>query len=212
MARSRRPATYHHGNLADTAVASAIAALDADGVLPSLRTLADRCGVTHTALYRHFDDLDALGLAVATRCYQEIAAAMRTSLVAARTPEARFRAIGIAYMRWGLDHPGRYLFMTSAAFANRTAHAPFVAAARAAFEPLVATVAALGVADPLPAAHTVVSATHGMVDMAVKGRSIPDRAEPLNAQIDRMLAAMLAYVQSEARTGRRARVTRKPSP
>ncbi|MEZ5417311.1 MAG: TetR/AcrR family transcriptional regulator [Vicinamibacterales bacterium] len=148
MTRPRRPSPYHHGSLADTALAAAIAALDADGALPPLRVLADRCGVTHTALYRHFDDLDGLGLAVATRCYEEIAAAMRAGLAAARTPATRFRALGAAYARWGLEHPGRYLFMTSATFANRTAHAPFLAAATAAFEPLVAAVAALGAAEP----------------------------------------------------------------
>jgi AcrR family transcriptional regulator len=195
----------HHGSLAETAVAAAVARLDADGVLPPLRALAELCGVTHTALYRHFDDLDALGLAVATRSYQDLAGALRDGMAGAGSPVARLRANGLAYVRSGLSHPGRYRFMTSAALAQRTTHGPFVEAASEAFGTLVSCVAALGVREPLPVAHTIFCASHGLIDLTVKGRAIPGRAEPLDAQIDRMLHAMLTYAQAQLPARRRRR-------
>jgi hypothetical protein len=87
--------------------------------------------------------------------------------------------------------------MTGAALAQRTTHGSFVEAAREAFGTLVSCVTALGVREPVPVAHIIFCATHGLIDLTVKGRTIPGRAEPLDVQIDRMLNAMLAYAQAQ---------------
>lgn len=207
MPPAGRTTAYHHGDLHQAAILAALHALDHDHALPSLRAIASGCGVSHTALYRHFDGLESLGLAVAARCYRELAAAVREATASAIGAPGRLRAGGNAYIRWGLRHPARYLFMTSATFANRHDHAEFLQAATDAFGTLVSVVAGLGVREPVPVAHTIFCATHGLVDLAVKQRSIPGRAESVDAQIARMLDAMLAYARSN--TGARKRATRK---
>jgi hypothetical protein len=75
---------------------------------------------------------------------------------------------------------------------------PLGRAASEAFGTLVSCVAALGVREPGPVAHIIFfCAMHGLIDLTVKKRTIPGRAEPLDVQIDRMLNAMLAYAQAQ---------------
>lgn len=198
MPRTRSTRAYHHGDLPDTVLAAALAALDRDGDVPSLRTLAERCGVSHTALYRHFADLDALSLAVGARCNLDLAAAVRRAMPPAGTVDERFLACGRAYIRWGIRHPGRYRFMTGPGLAGHRDHAAFASAAGAAFGVLVEAVAAFGVRDPVVVAHTIFAAAHGLVDLTVKGRTIPGRAASLEVQTKRLLDAMVRYVRASA--------------
>jgi AcrR family transcriptional regulator len=53
--------TYHHGDLARAAVAAATELVDHAGTATlTLRAVAERVGVSHPALYRHFANRDAL--------------------------------------------------------------------------------------------------------------------------------------------------------
>lgn len=100
-----RRAAYHHGDLAAAALDAALELLaeDPDAGF-SLRSLAERVGVAHRALYNHFADREALLAALAARGFERLAA----ELAAAPDPAA-FMA---AYVRFALGQPGLYTVMT----------------------------------------------------------------------------------------------------
>lgn len=52
---------YHHGNLKNDLIETAIKIISDGGVERlSLRSLSQRCGVSHNAIYRHFDSKEAM--------------------------------------------------------------------------------------------------------------------------------------------------------
>jgi AcrR family transcriptional regulator len=202
MAQGSVRVAYHHGQLREAVLASALEALDARGALPSLREIAATCGVSHAALYRHFASQEALALELAAICFRDMAAAIQERFAAVEDPVARLRAGCAASVAWGLAHRGRYLFMMSADLAGKQKHAAFLAAAHEAFDPLVAAVAAVGVAEPVPVAQTVLWLLHGFTDFTCKGRTVPFPTASLDRQIDRLLAAVVGYVVAQASAGR----------
>jgi AcrR family transcriptional regulator len=79
----------------------------------SMRGVAERVGVTATALYRHFEDKDALLASLLAQGFETFAKYLMRSL-SGRTPLERFRLSGVAYFDFALEHPRDYglMFMT----------------------------------------------------------------------------------------------------
>lgn len=102
--------TYHHGNLRTALINAALRELahaGPDGF--ALRSVARRAGVSAPAVYRHFADKDDLLAAVARECADRLATAMMAAVeVAPPEPLERFRATGIAYVRFAVAHPEHY--------------------------------------------------------------------------------------------------------
>ena len=111
---------YHHGQLKKALVDAALELAEevgAEGV--TVREAARRAGVSPGAPFRHFADREALMTAVAAealrRFRHEVDAAL--SGVPADEPLTRFRAIGLAYIRWALRNPAHFhIFSTSGLF------------------------------------------------------------------------------------------------
>ena len=82
----------------------------------SMRTVAERVGVSATALYRHFDDKDALLATMLGEAFASFGSYLGRAL-GGRTPLARFRLTGEAYFDFALDHPRDYelMFLTNCA-------------------------------------------------------------------------------------------------
>src|SRR5256885_13631959 len=60
-ATRRKAARYHHGDLKNALIASGVDILSKEGVAGlSLRKVAQKAGVSHTAPYAHFTDKQAL--------------------------------------------------------------------------------------------------------------------------------------------------------
>jgi AcrR family transcriptional regulator len=80
----------------------------------SMRTVAERVGVSATALYRHFDDKDALLASMLGEAFGTFGSYLGRSL-AGRTPLERFRQCGIAYIDFALERPRDYelMFLTN---------------------------------------------------------------------------------------------------
>jgi AcrR family transcriptional regulator len=87
----------------------------------SLRNVARRAGVSAPAVYRHFEDKDDLLVAVAAECADRLAAVM-IEAVAAAPPEPleRFRATGIALVRFAVAHPEHFRALSTPGLAERT--------------------------------------------------------------------------------------------
>ncbi len=113
----RRQPPYHHGNLAQALVAAGLEmATEGGPEALSLREAARRAGVSPTAAYRHFEDRDALVMAVKVAVLAQLGAALRAA-TRSRLPSglddserARQRLIGIgrAYVDFAIANPGRY--------------------------------------------------------------------------------------------------------
>lgn len=111
MAKSK---AYHHGNLREALVAAGLKALAEDGPAKfSLRDVARRAGVSATAPYRHFADKESLFAAIAIESYDRLRAKMDEALAEAPDdPLERFRATGIAYVKFAVAHPAHFLALS----------------------------------------------------------------------------------------------------
>lgn len=106
--------TYHHGDLRRAVLASAVDLLVEVGAGDlSLREVARRVGVSHRAVYRHYEDKRALLAAIAEDGYRDLAHAMRASIDArgGDEPVPRLVALGEGYLRFARAERSRYEVM-----------------------------------------------------------------------------------------------------
>src|SRR3979411_3052913 len=103
--------TYHHGDLRNSLIRSALALVAEHGVEGfSLREAARTVGVSASACYRHFADRDELLAAVAHEGLERLGEETRTAGAAQEGVSAfdavnRFWAYSEAYLRFALAHP-----------------------------------------------------------------------------------------------------------
>ena len=142
----------------------------------TMRALADRVGVTATALYRHFSNKEEILTRVIEQGLDVFATYLNRSLAAA-TPWERFQQSGQEYLRFALEHPRYYetLFMSSAR--QDIGDCTDLDARRAAtFQFLVDRVAECMEAgllrrdDPTEAALTTWAHSHGLVALYFTGK------------------------------------------
>lgn len=77
----------------------------------SIRAVAARVGVAATSVYLHFADLDQLKVAVAERCFADLAEARDAATAEIEDPAASLVARCQAYARFAITHPGYYRLM-----------------------------------------------------------------------------------------------------
>jgi len=143
----------------------------------SMRVLAERVGVSAPAIYRHFDDKDALLATLIDGSFSTFASYLVRAL-SGRTPIERLRKTGEAYFSFALEHPRDYRLM----FLTDCRELGFIriseeiqARALGTFQFLVDRVkecmdAGLFVArDPLATALAVWSQTHGLASLWLLG-------------------------------------------
>ncbi len=114
----KRAGEYRHGDLRN-AVLNAAAILVAQRAGPefSLREIAERVGVQHTAIYRHFDSKEALISALATRAFKRLAERFEQARSACGEDARQYlEELADAYFVTVRDEPGAYRVM----FAQRT--------------------------------------------------------------------------------------------
>ena len=110
----RRPAApkpYHHGDLRRVLIDAALKLAEEGGPeAVSVREAARRAGVSPGAPFRHFDSRAALMTAVAEEAQRRFRAEIEAALkdAPARDPLLRFRALGLAYLRWAMKNPAHF--------------------------------------------------------------------------------------------------------
>lgn len=103
---------YHHGDLRHALIAAALNLLTEEQNWDfSLREVARRAGVSHNAPYNHFESKHALLTAVAVVGYDTLRAQMQEAAAQTATPAAALKAIGVAYVRFGVGNPAHYRLM-----------------------------------------------------------------------------------------------------
>jgi AcrR family transcriptional regulator len=138
QASSTAPASatpYHHGDLRRALIDTALAMVTEEGAWNfTLREVARRAGVSHTAPYNHFEDKSALLAEVAALGFQALRQTVETA--ARRQPRSArqaFAGIVAAYVRFGVEHPAHYRLMFGAELADKARHPSLQPAGDAAF-------------------------------------------------------------------------------
>jgi AcrR family transcriptional regulator len=108
--------TYHHGDLRRVLIAAALELAEEGGSdAVSVREAARRAGVSPGAPFRHFPSRTALMSAVAEEAQRRFRVSISAAIAGtpAGDPLARFRAFGVAYMRWAMTNPAHFEVISS---------------------------------------------------------------------------------------------------
>jgi AcrR family transcriptional regulator len=114
--RLRAAKPYHHGDLRRVLIEAALELVGEGGAdAVSVREAARRAGVSPGAPFRHFPSRDALMIAVAEEAQRRFRAEIEAALADAPAddPLARFRRIGLAYLRWAMRNPTHFEVISS---------------------------------------------------------------------------------------------------
>jgi AcrR family transcriptional regulator len=107
---------YHHGSLRDSALEAALREIDAHGHEGfSLERVAKSLGVTAAALYRHYDNREALLTATVFQGFVQFVARVDAAALAENQPAAVLRAVGRAFVGFAMEHPGWFRLQFSRA-------------------------------------------------------------------------------------------------
>jgi AcrR family transcriptional regulator len=173
---------YHHGDLPAAllaAVQSAVAEHGVSGV--SLRDVARRAGVSHSAPAHHFGSKAGLLTAFATAGYELLAEVVIKELAAAGAAAgaadgpAELAAIGRGYVRFAVGHPAHFEVMFRLDALN-PGDADFMAASEAAYGLLTGTIERCRAAgrlhgrSPELVAVSAWSLVHGLSALWISGR------------------------------------------
>ncbi len=145
----RRKRAYHHGNLREALLGVAATMVEragAPGV--TLRDVARRVGVTHTAAYHHFESREALLREVAMQGFNELGEALaKGTKKATEDPRVALRQTGRAYVEFAVQRPNLFRLMFGPLMNGAQPAAE--ASRRASFQVLVGAVArAMGAVMP----------------------------------------------------------------
>ena len=199
---SRLTVAYHHGDLPAALLAAVESAVTDGGVSGvSLRDVARRAGVSHSAPAHHFGSKAGLLTAFATAGYQLLAESVLAEVAASDPADgpAELAAIGRGYVRFAVGHPAHFEVMFRLDALNRD-DPRFTAASETAYGLLLATIERCQADDRLhgrPPELVAVSAwsmVHGLSALWISGRL----AERITEQDPRRLAAAVSDLFVEA--------------
>lgn len=155
MGQPPSKAPYHHGNLRETLLAEALAAIQREGLEKlSLRALARSIGVSQTAMYRHFANRNDLLAAIAGEGFDELSARLLACIEKnAGDTLDQLRQTGRVYVAFGVENRARYLLMFSKSIVDHCNQEELATKGDTAFGHLVGIIARgvdEGLLKPLP--------------------------------------------------------------
>jgi AcrR family transcriptional regulator len=105
---------YHHGDLRAALMQAALQSIDQHGIKGfSLKDAAADAGVSTAAPYRHFADKDALLRAIQGEGFALFNASLLAAYESATSAQAKIVELGVAYVRFALEHPAHFRVMFS---------------------------------------------------------------------------------------------------
>jgi AcrR family transcriptional regulator len=163
--------TYHHGDLRPALIEAGLAIVEGEGIAAvSLRAVARRAAVSHSAPYHHFASKSELLAAIAAAGFDRMVAAIDAAAgeMSLRSHLDALRAVGTGYLRFALGCPGVFRLMFRPELTKPAKHAVLAEAETRAFGKLLETVVAcqrggeLPGSDPRPIAAACWSTMHGL--------------------------------------------------
>jgi AcrR family transcriptional regulator len=104
--------SYHHGDLRNALIEAGIELVNARGVEQfSLRKVAAICGVSHTAPYAHFKDMNALMAAMSEHVTTQFMEKLQTTADNQSDTGEVITELGKAYISFFAEHPNYYQFL-----------------------------------------------------------------------------------------------------
>src|SRR6476469_5184857 len=166
---------YHHGDLARALVDTALRMIQEEGIAAlTLRGVGARLGVSRTALYRHFDDKEALLARVASEGFKRFHDALAK---AAAEGEKRggypMPAMAAAYARFARSHPSHYQTMFSGVLTEGKRYPELQQNGEAAFNVLLGAIrrgqatGRIRSGDPVEIAETTWALSHGIATLTM---------------------------------------------
>lgn len=214
---------YHHGDLKNALIDIALEQIARNGVRAlSLREVARRTGVSHTASYRHFPNKESLLAAIAAQGFRRLSDSMRIAMLAhAGDPVAALQASGVAYVEFGVAYPDHLDIMFGGQIAHHDDHPELAKASAEAYELLTSIVReglrSGGLRDRDERSITLAawSIVHGLAQLIAGGRlHAKDRQLPAPRELAFAVTTLLhegiavvpARVANKARASSRAKV------
>lgn len=109
--KEQKTDTYHHGNLKESLIQTALDMVDNEGLEAiTLRELSTRLGTSRSAIYRHFDGKDALMKQVILAGFERLDTIIEPIFNGdGKTPLlTRFHDMGVAYVTFAVENPNLY--------------------------------------------------------------------------------------------------------
>jgi len=167
---------YHHGDLKNALIRAGTELLAEEGVTSlSLRQVAARAGVSHSAPYAHFADKQALIAAISTEGFRRLYDCMAEA-AAEPDPARALENAAWAYVQFALDNRACFQLMFSGVLEEEGQYPEFVAISHQNFgqiEELTRRCQAAGLLRPGPAdvaALSLWSLVHGFVFLRLEGQ------------------------------------------
>jgi AcrR family transcriptional regulator len=131
--KKKQKKSYHHGDLKPALIKAGLEILEEDGLEAlTMRAIAARVGVSHTAPKNHFDGLHGLLAAIAAEGFRRHAAEMKTGVENASAGRERLDAASEGYARFARENGALFRLMFSPRF-NEKAGEELVTAARSSY-------------------------------------------------------------------------------
>jgi AcrR family transcriptional regulator len=179
---------YHHGDLERALVDTAVLMIHEEGVQAlTLRGVGARLGVSRTALYRHFDDKQALLARVAAEGFKRFHAALAAAVARAEARRADpLPAMAAAYIRFARANPSHYQTMFSGVLTGGTQDPALQQHGEAAFNVLLDAIrrgqagGRIRPGNPLELAEITWALSHGLATLGM-ARQLPCAPSKLEA-------------------------------
>jgi AcrR family transcriptional regulator len=186
--KKARDKPYHHGDLEQALLATALAIISTDGVEGlTLRRVGSTVGVSRSALYRHFDDKAALVARIAGVGFRLLhETLMRVRANAGLDARDTLEVMAAAHVHFAQANPSHYATMFGGFLGDGRAYPEVMQQSRAALGELVDVVrdaqsrGDLGPGDPIVIADIIWALTFGVARLGTSNHLRP-HALPIEA-------------------------------
>ena len=169
---------YHHGDLKNALIKGGVEILGEEGVSGlTLRKVAKRAGVSHSAPYAHFKDRHSLIAAISTEGFRQLYDALDAAVLAhADDPREQLVEAAWAYVQFALNNTDTFKIMFSGVLEKEKDYPSFIEISGKTFERVVDIVRACqnaGILRPGPSELVAVSVwgqVHGIISLALEGQ------------------------------------------